>query len=229
MIQATELVRAHLGVEKVDLLIGSSIGGFQALEWAVSAPDLFQKAIFIATAPRISPWLAASAEAQRMALDADPTFRAAQSLQGGTEGLKCARAQAIISYRCFEGFQHTQFEQDEDCLFSGRAASYERYQGEKIIRRGFDAYSYWYLCQALHSHNLGRGRGGVAKALGSIQAASTVVTIHTDNIFPPQEMDSWAPLIPGVDYHHIPSLFGHDGFLLETAALTAIIEPLLCK
>ncbi|MBQ2515483.1 MAG: alpha/beta fold hydrolase, partial [Bacteroidales bacterium] len=117
MIQATELVRAHLGVEKVDLLIGSSIGGFQALEWAVSNPGLFQKAIFIATAPRISPWLAASAEAQRMALDADPTFRAAQSLQGGTEGLKCARAQAIISYRCFEGFQHTQFEQDEDCLF----------------------------------------------------------------------------------------------------------------
>ena len=164
-----------------------------------------------------------------MALDADPTFRAAQSLQGGTEGLKCARAQAIISYRCFEGFQHTQFEQDEDCLFSGRAASYERYQGEKIIRRGFDAYSYWYLCQALHSHNLGRGRGGVAKALGSIQAASTVVTIDTDNIFPPQEMDNWAPLIPGVDYRLIPSLFGHDGFLLETAALTAIIEPLLCK
>ena len=229
MIQATDLVRTHLGIEKIDLLIGSSIGGFQALEWAVSEPERIEKAIFIATSARISPWLGATVEAQRMALEADPTFRAAQNLEGGSEGLKCARAQAIISYRCFDGFQLTQYEQDEDCLFAGRVASYERYQGAKLLRRGFDAYSYYYLCNALDSHNIGRGRGGVAKALGRIQARSTVVNILTDTIFPLQDMDVWAPWIPGADYHHIPSNFGHDGFLLETAALSSIIEPLLCK
>ena len=213
----------------MDLLIGSSIGGFQALEWAITEPDRFKQALFMATAARISPWLGAWVEAQRMALEADPTFRQTPSLEGGAAGLKCARAQALISYRCFEGYRLRQSETDDDCLFAGRVASYERYQGEKLVRRGFDAYSYWYLCNALDSHNTGRGRGGTEAALGRIKASSTVVSINTDCIFPPQEMTSWAPWIPGSRYIPITSSFGHDGFLLETDQLSHIIEPLLCK
>ena len=216
-------VRKSLGINRVDLLIGSSIGGFQAIEWAVTEPSVFKRCIFIATAPRVSPYLSATVEAQRMALEADPTFREARDLSGGAAGLKCARAQALITYRCFEGYGLTQSESDPDTLFAGRAASYERYQGEKLVRRQFDAYSYYTLCNALDSHNVGRGRGGVEKALARIKARTTVVSIDTDSIFPTMEASAWARLIPGADHIEISSHFGHDGFLLETARLTAIL------
>ena len=102
-------------------------------------------------------------------------------------------------------------------------ASYERYQGEKLVRRGFDAYSYYSLCNALDSHNVGRGRGGVQKALQSIRAQVTVVAVDTDLIFPPAESREWAAWIPGARYVDISSNYGHDGFLLEIAKLSAII------
>jgi homoserine O-acetyltransferase len=227
---ATNLaVLDFLGIGKVDLLIGSSIGGFQAIEMATIRPDSFAKAAFIATAPRISPWLSATAEAQRMALEADPSFRACGSLDGGATGLRCARAQALISYRCFRGYGKTQSEADPDTLFAGRAASYERYQGEKLVRRGFDAYSYYYLCNALDSHNLGRGRGGVDAALSLIKAETLVIEVDTDMIFPPEEVRSWYRSIPNVTLGHISSDFGHDGFLLEYDQLTNYLKPLLCR
>ena len=186
-------------------------------------PGLFNRCLFLCTAPRISPFLGATVEAQRMALEADPTFREARSLEGGRAGLKCARAQALISYRCFKGYGLTQKEEDPDTLFAGRVASYERYQGEKLVRRGFDAYSYYCLCNALDSHNVGRGRGGVQKALQAIKARATVVAVDSDLIFPPAESREWASWIPGAQYVEISSNFGHDGFLLETAKLSALI------
>ena len=223
MVAACIHVRKLLKIERIDLLIGSSIGGYQAVEWAVTEPERFKRCLFVATAPRISPYLGATVEAQRMALEADPTFREARSLAGGAAGLKCARAQALISYRCFEGYGLTQAEEDDDTLFAGRVASYERYQGEKLVRRDFDAYSYFTLCNAMDSHNVGRSRGGVAAALRRIKARTTVVAIDTDSIFPPREGREWARLIPGASYLEISSKFGHDGFLLETAKLSAII------
>ena len=216
-------VRKHLGIEKIDLLIGASNGGFNAIEWAIMEPDRFERCLFLCTAPRISPFLGATVEAQRMALEADPSFREANSLNDGAAGLKCARAQALISYRSFQGYGKTQSEQDPDTLFAGRVASYERYQGEKLVRRGFDAYSYFTLCNALDSHNAGRGRGGVQKALQSIRAACTVVAVDTDQIFPPFEGREWTAWIPNARFIEISSLFGHDGFLLEIAKLSALI------
>ena len=223
MVSSLIAVRKHLGISHIDLLLGSSIGGFQAIEWAIIEPEVIRRCLFIATAPRISPYLGATVEAQRMALEADPTFREASSVNGGQAGLKCARAQALINYRCFKGYGATQAEEDPDTMFASRVASYERYQGEKLVRRGFDAYSYYTLCNAMDSHNAGRGRGGVLKALGSIRARCTVVAIDTDCIFPTFEGREWAQWIPGADYIEISSMFGHDGFLLETAKLSAII------
>ena len=223
MVTAMVAVRKHLGIKTVDLLIGSSIGGFQALEFAITEPEVFKRCIFIATAPRVSPFLGATFEAQRMALEADPSFREAASLDGGAAGLRCARAQALISYRCFEGYGLTQAEEDQDTLFAGRVASYERYQGEKLLKRGFDAYCYYTLCNASDSHNTGRGRGGVGKALRRIKARTDVISIDTDMIFPPSEGREWASMIPGAVHKVISSKFGHDGFLLETAKLGAII------
>lgn len=224
MVAAMAEVRRSLAIERVNLLVGSSIGGFQAVEWAVTEPDLFDQAAFIATSPRVSPYLSAGIETQRMALETDPSFREAASLTGGAAGLRCARAQALISYRSFQGYGLTQAEPDDDTLFASRAASYERYQGEKLIRRGFDAYSYYYLCNAVDSHNVGRGRGGVAAALGRIRAKTIVASIDSDCIFPPSEIETWASYIPGSVYKRLTSSFGHDGFLLETEQLRDLLS-----
>ena len=218
------LVREHLGIEQVDLLIGSSIGGFHALEWAIMEGERIRKAAFIATAPRVSPWLSAWMEVQRMALEADPTFRACESLDGGRKGLEAARAISLISYRSFDGYNLTQYETDDDCLFASRAASYERYQGEKLVKRGFDAYSYYYLLHCVDSQNVGRHRGGVAAALAQIQAKSIVISITSDGLFPPCESREWAKYIPDAKYYEIESRFGHDGFLLETEQITQILN-----
>ena len=220
------IVRKYIGIEKVDLLVGSSIGGFQALEWAILEPEVIERAAFIATAPRVTPWLGAWMESQRMAIEADPTFKACESLAGGQKGLEAARALSLISYRTFDGYNLTQAEEDEDCLFAERVASYERYQGEKLVKRDFDAYSYYYLTWSVDSHNVGRKRGGVAAALGEIKAKSVVITITSDGLFPPVEGKEWAAWIPGAKYVEIESKWGHDGFLLETEAIAERLEEL---
>ena len=221
------LVREHLGIERVDLLVGSSIGGFHALEWAIMEGDVIERAAFIATAPRVSPWLTAWMEVQRMALEADPTFREAQSLEGGRKGLETARAISLISYRSLDGYNLTQYETDDDCLFATRAASYERYQGQKLVKRGFDAYSYYYLLNCVDSQNVGRLRGGVETALTQIKAKSIVIAITSDGLFPPSESRDWAEYIPYAKYYEIESRFGHDGFLLETEQITKILSEMM--
>lgn len=228
IVRANDLVRRHLGIGKVDLLVGGSIGGFQALEWSVSCPDLFEEVIFIACGAVETPWLAASIESQRMALEADANFRKQISPEAPYMGLRCARSIALISYRSYEGYNLTQEEKDEDFLFSQRAGSYQRYQGKKLSDR-FDAYSYYYLGLSVDSHNVGRGRGGVERALSGIKAHTTVVGIDSDALFPVCEQKRIAAAIPGAGYYEITSRFGHDGFLLEYEQLTEIIEPLLAN
>ena len=220
------LVREHLGIEQIDLLVGSSIGGFHALEWAIMEGERILHAAFIATAPRVSAWLSAWMEVQRMAIEADPTFRACENLDGGRKGLEAARAISLISYRSFDGYNLTQYETDDDCLFASRAASYERYQGEKLVKRGFDAYSYYFLLHCVDSQNVGRNRGGVANALAQIKAKSIVISITSDGLFPPAESSIWAQHIPHAQYFEIESRFGHDGFLLETEQITHILGNL---
>ena len=216
----------YLGIKKIDLLVGSSIGGFQAMEMLLMAPDLFKRSVLIATDCRIRAFYTAMNETQRMCLDADSTFREAASLEGGKAGLEAARALALLTYRSYDGYNLTQSEEDAETVFPNRACTYQRYQGLKLSRR-FDAYSYWYLTKCLDSHNIGRGRGGVEVALASIKVPTTVISITSDWLFPSTEIRKWASAIPGTEYFEIESKFGHDGFLLEGEQLSKIIKPLI--
>lgn len=226
IVNANILVRKHLGIGRIDLMVGGSIGGFQSLEWSIMEPEVIGKAVFIACGSRVTPWLTAYNESQRMALEADGTFRLCGSLKGGEAGLRAARAVALISYRSYEGYNLTQYEEDPDTIFAGRAASYERYQGKKLSDR-FDAYSYYYVTYSVDSHNVGRDRGGVVEALASISAGCTVIGIDSDGLFPTEEQKFMAEHIPGATYHEITSRFGHDGFLLEAEQIQEIVRPLL--
>ena len=119
-------------------------------------------------------------------------------------------------------------EPEEDTLFADRAGSYQRYQGKKLVDR-FDAYSYWYLTEALDSQNVGRGRGGVEAALSRIQANCMMISIDSDVLFPPSHGRATVAALKSAQYRELSSRFGHDGFLIETEQLTGILLPFLEK
>lgn len=226
MVRAHQLLAEHLGIQRVKLLIGSSIGGFQCLEWSVMQPDFAERAAFIATTPRTKPWASAFNESQRMAIESDPTF-GERSAEAGLNGMATARSIALLSYRGGMAYDKTQEDENpDDVSFERRVLSYQRYQGEKLRRR-FNAYSYYRLSQAVDSHNLGRGRGSVTDVLKGIKSKTLVVAITSDILFPPSDHDVLVENIPDVRYHLIDSDFGHDGFLVEHKKLNNIILDFL--
>ena len=223
LVAAHEALRQELGLTGINTLIGGSLGGQQALEWAVQRPGLFDHLVVIATNARHSAWGIAFNEAQRLAIEADPTYAAGQP-GGGDAGLCAARAVALLSYRSYPAYAETQAEPDDDALpHEYRASTYQRYQGEKLVSR-FDAYSYVALSRSMDSHHLGRGRGGVPAALARIEARTLVLGITSDVLFPLSEQRELAAHIPGATYAELDSRFGHDGFLLETTAITHFLE-----
>ena len=226
MVKVHRLLRDHLGIRKIRLLIGGSMGGQQALEWAVTEPDFIQNLVVLATNAKHSPWGIAFNEAQRMALEADPTLLENELPEAGRKGLEAARAVAMLSYRHYQAYSKTQVEHDSEKLDDFRASSYQRYQGSKLYKR-FEPLSYISLSRSMDTHNVGRGRGGVEKALGAIQARTLVVGIETDVLFPPNEQEFIAEHIPGASYQVIDSLYGHDGFLVEFTKIAALIRPFL--
>ena len=222
LVAAHEALRQDLGLTDIHTLIGGSLGGQQALEWAVQRPELFDNLVVIATNARHSAWGIAFNEAQRMAIAADPTYAAGQP-GGGDDGLRAARAMALLSYRSYPAYADTQTDPGDELPAEHRASSYQRYQGDKLAAR-FDAYSYVALSHTMDSHHLGRGRGGVPAALARIGARTLILGISSDVLFPLSEQRELAAYIPGAMYAELDSRFGHDGFLLETAAITHFLE-----
>ena len=223
MVNAHILLADALGLDRIHTLVGSSVGGFQAVEWAVMQPDRFKRLILIATAPKASPWSIALDETQRMAIHADTTYGERRN-DAGMAGLATARAIGLLSYRGPWGYNRTQQDPETDRIpETHRACTYQQYQGEKLCRR-YNAYSYMTILDAFDTHDAGRGRGGVEKALASIKAKTTVVGITTDIIFLPEEMRQLTAMIPGARYFEIESPFGHDGFLVEHEQLNRLLS-----
>lgn len=224
MVACHRLLAEHLGIKRVKLLIGSSIGGFQSMEWAIIDPDFMENLALIATTTYSEPWAAAFNESQRMAIRLDPTW-GELSDDAGLDGMAVARSIALISYRGGAAYNATQQELSnaEEASFDRRAHSYQQYQGEKLRRR-FNALSYYRLSEAVDSHNVARGRGSIAEALGRIKARTLVVAISSDILFPVEAHIPLREHIADVEYHLIESEFGHDGFLVEHEKLNNIIK-----
>lgn len=222
MVQAHELLRKHLGIEKIKMCIGGSLGGQQAMEWAIMQPELIENLVLLATNAFHSPWGIAFNESQRLAIKADPTWNC-DSPDAGREGLKAARSIALLSYRNYLTYQHSQSEASIEKTDDFRAISYQNYQGEKLVKR-FNCHSYWYLSKAMDSHNVGRGRGSVEKALATIKAKTLTIGIKSDVLFPVSEQIFLAENIKNAAYKEIDSLYGHDGFLIETQTIQSLID-----
>jgi len=224
VVEVHRLLAAHLGIRRVKALVGSSVGGFQAVEWAVAYPVEVGRLVLIATDAKASPWSIAIDETQRMAIRADRTYGEHRA-DAAADGLAAARAIGLLTYRGPEGYNRTQ-QDTAPCAPLHRAVTYQRYQGQKLVRR-FDAYSYMTILDTFDTHDVGRGRGGVEAALGRITAPTLVVGITTDIIFTPAEMRLLASRIPAARYVEIDSPFGHDGFLVEYEALDKLVKPFI--
>lgn len=221
MAQAHHLLQKELGIEKIHLLIGSSLGGHQAQEFAYLLKNKLEKLVLIATNAKHSPFGIAFNESQRLTLLADETFQK-EIPTGGQKGLKAARSIAMLSYRSYDGYLKTQSEVSNNHTDNFKASSYQDYQGQKLVNR-FNAYSYWYLSKAMDSHNMGRGRMSVEQALSEISAKTLVIGITSDLLFPISEQTFLANHIPNAQLEIIDSIFGHDGFLVETKTLENIL------
>jgi len=225
VVRAFDRLREAFGIDKVHTLIGGSLGGQQALEWAIQQPTVFQNLIAIACNAFHSPWGIAFNEAQRMAIAADATWKE-NDVRAGVEGMKAARAMGMISFRTYETFEETQSEKENQKLDDFRASSYQRYQGQKLASR-FNAYSYWLLTKMMDSHQVGRNRNSVVLALKQIQARTLVVGIDSDLLFPLREQKYLAHHIPGAQLNVIESLYGHDGFLVEFVKFKKLVSHFL--
>ncbi len=233
IVKCNDLLRQHLGIERIHTVIGGSIGGFQSMEWAIMQPEIFDQIVLIACSAKASPWVIAFNESQRMALMADGTFSRGFRSRGvdsiipketdGWEGLKAARSIALLSYRTSEAYNLTQSETSDEKLADYRASSYQQYQGEKLVKR-FNAYSYVILTRFIDSHNIFRDRPDIMELLGAIKARTLVVGITTDILYPVSEKKYLTSLFPGAVYREIYSDFGHDGFLIEDEKLTNLLK-----
>ena len=222
VVRAFDLLRESLGFEKIHTLIGGSLGGQQVLEWAIQKPNVFDHIIPLACNAVHSPWGIAFNEAQRLAIEADPTWKENDE-RAGIEGLKAARAIGMLSYRSYDTFGTLQAEKDNETTDSFRAATYQRYQGEKLVSR-FNAFTYFLLSKMMDSHNVGRSRGTVKEALQSIKAKTLVVAIKSDVLFPESEVEFLHRNIPQSRLEVLTSLHGHDGFLVEFESLNEAIR-----
>lgn len=227
MVACHQLLAKELGIERVKLLIGSSIGGFQCMEWAIMEPEFMENLALIATTTYSEPWAAAFNESQRMAIRLDPSWGEERD-DAGLDGMAVARSIALISYRGGAAYNATQQELSNplEASFDRRAHSYQQYQGEKLRRR-FNALSYYRLSEAVDSHNIARGRGTIAEALSRIKARTLVVAISSDILFPVEAHTPLREHIADVEYHLIESEFGHDGFLVEHEKLNTIIQKFI--
>ena len=222
LVNVHEMLRKHLGISKIHTIIGASIGGYQALEYSIMYPELVERLIVLASGARQTPWALAFSESMRLAMQADQTFTSGDP-DGGKAGLKAARAIALISYRTMYAYNQTQKEDDDEKLTSFRAASYQAYQGEKLVKR-FSPHSYWCLTCLSDTHNIGRGRGSIVNALQTIKAKVLCVGIKSDMLFPTDDQKFITSNTKGAEYIEIDSFYGHDGFLIETDIVTDLIR-----
>jgi len=223
MVQAHILLRKHLGIEKIFLLMGGSMGGYQAMEWCVMEKELIQNLLLLATSASESAWGIATHTAQRLSIEADGTWNEA-SPQAAAKGLKAARAIGMLTYRNYGIMVQQQTDTDVEKTDDFKASSYIRYQGEKLVQR-FNAYTYWHLTKSMDSHHLGRGRGGsLEKVLQHFTQRTLVIGISSDILCPLIEQHFLATHIPDTTMIEIDSSYGHDGFMVESVIISAHLQ-----
>ncbi|WP_217574123.1 homoserine O-acetyltransferase [Streptomyces sp. GbtcB7] len=227
----------ELGIERWALVVGGSMGGMRALEWAVTYPERTDALLLLATAAAASAEQIAWANIQLHAIRADPhwhggDYHDAGPGRGPHTGLGLARRLAHVTYRS-EPELAVRFGRTpqgaEDPWNGGRyqVESYLDHHAAKLVRR-FDAGSYVTLAEAMNSHDIGRDRGDTRTALRRVTARTLVAGVDSDRLYPPSQQAELAAAIPAADrLRLVESPYGHDGFLIETEQVAALVRELV--
>lgn len=242
-VRAQALLADHLGIERFAAVIGGSMGGMHALEFSIMHPQRVAKLVVLSAPALLDAQTIAQNTLQADAIRLDPWFHGGRYYDepagfGPHRGLALARRLAMLGYRSqtelddrFGRSWQSSLAPGED---GGRYAveSYLDFHGNRFTRR-FDANSYITLTQAMNSHNVGLGRGGVERALDLVEAETLVVGIDSDSLFPVSSQHRIAAGIRNSFTRDealvISSPFGHDGFLLEIHHVGDAIRSLLAR
>jgi homoserine O-acetyltransferase len=240
MVRAQASLADALEVGAWAQVVGGSMGGMQALEWSVMYPRRVRSAVFASTTTEASAQQIAWSHIGRMAVQSDPRYAGgdyydAADGDGPHRGLAVARMAAQVTYRSDEVFTQrfgrtvlNQLEFSLDPTFD--IEGYLDYHGLKLVRR-FDANSYVYLNRAMDLHDLGRGRGGTARALERVRCPSVVAAVRSDGLYPPHQQrqlhEGLCAAGAESEWLDIDSPHGHDGFLIETDQLAPVVSSLL--
>ena len=195
----------ELGIDRLRLVVGGSLGGMQALEWAVGQADQVDAAVVIAAAARQSAWARAWNHIQRLAL-------------ASSDNLALARQIAMLSYRHWDNLNERFAPQDTDRT----VASWLDHHGERLKQR-FNSISYRHLTELMDSHDVGRDRGGVAQALGQCPVPALILGIESDLLYPPCDQQALAEHLPNATLRWLDAPQGHDAFLIEQRRVNALL------
>lgn len=226
----------HLGIRGIRCVLGGSMGGLQALEWALLDAARVRTVASLAASGRHSAWCAAWSEAQRLALAGDPKFRDGAYVPDDppVQGLAAARAVAMISYRNPVSLAERFGRASGGEVFGARAAAPDepavrgwlRHHGSALAGR-FDANAYLRLLDAMDSHDLARGRGDYAAVLAGIEQPVLIGSIAGDQLYVPAEQRELFELLPDAHWLEIDSAHGHDGFLIDAAGFEPALRAFL--
>ena len=220
-----------LGIKKYQLAVGPSLGGMRSLEWAVQLPQRVGAICTIGSSAVATGDQIGTCSIQIRAIKTDPHFYGGDYYdkgQGPIEGMGIARRIAHLTYRT-ESEMDVRFGRELQGDETGRYAveSYLDHQANKLAHR-FDANTYISLTEAMNSHDIGRGRGGVVAALSGITIPVVAVAIDSDRLFPVRLQAEIAELAPlAAPLVTISSPFGHDGFLVEVESVGNVIRSAL--
>jgi len=215
-----------LGIDRWACVVGGSMGGMRALEWAVATPDRVETLFFLASGAVATADQIGTQTTQQAAIRADPRWAGGDfdRAHPPVDGLGVARRIAHLTYRSgLELGERFGTRVQDDGRFA--VASYLDHHADKLSRR-FDAGSYVLLTEAMNSWDVGRGRGGVAAALSRVTARSVVAGVDSDRLYPIALQQQVADAL-GVPLQVISSPYGHDGFLIEVGAVGALLRDLL--
>ncbi len=234
-VKVEALLADHLGIERWAAVVGGSMGGMRVLEWCVGEPHRVERAVVIAVGAAATAEQIGLCSLQVRCIRADPGFAGGDyydNAEGPQRGMAIARGIGHLSYRTaaeLEARFGREAQGAERPLKGGRYSieSYLEHHGDSLLRR-FDANSYIVLSEAMNHHDVGRGRGGVESALSRVEAQVSVVGISSDRLYPVGLQHELAALLPrSPEVRVVESLVGHDGFLVETAAVGAAISEAL--
>ncbi len=236
MVKVQKLLIDKLGIKQLLAVVGGSMGGMHAMQWAIDYPDFVKSAILIATTSHLSPQSIAFDAVGRNAILADQKFNAGRYAQGSgpDKGLSIARMIGHITYLSEEGMREkfgrklrdtSNYSFDFNPEFS--VETYLDHQGRRFVER-FDANSYLYITRAMDYYDVAKDYGSLEKAFGKSQARFLVVSFSSDWLFTPAQSEELVGALSAigkdVSYFNIESSYGHDAFLIESDTLGPIVS-----